>query len=117
MGKRKAWRFGYLAGASYSNYRKLETQTYRRLVRHGLPKRVCRIGVLAVRALIVAFLTYLAFWIICGALVWIAVTEYLSRSGHQSSGDPDFEGFDSDALFPDPYSARYINDPAFSHDD
>ncbi|MCO8163905.1 DUF3742 family protein [Pseudomonas sp. 21LCFQ010] len=115
MSKRKGcWRIGYLAGTSFSNYRKAESAASQWLMLRGLPKLICRSAVLIVRMLIVAALIYLSYWLAWGVFIFLGIKGVLEGRSHVEIQEPDFD--QKSNLFPDPYSNKNINNPAY-HDE
>lgn len=115
MGESRVWRLGYVAGVVCKAYVGAESKVCRWLEHRGLPRRVCKPVALVIRALLIVALIYASYWLVFAVLILFATRRHLENpSGVEES---EFAGFDSDALFPDPYSAEYINDPAFRHDD
>lgn len=114
MGESKVWRLGFTAGVVCRTYVRAEFWVFRWLERKGLPKRVCKPVALVIRTSLVAALIYASYGLIFAVLILFATRRHLENPSPVQ--DSEFEGLDSDALFPDPYSAKYMNDPAF-HDD
>lgn len=114
--KGKAWRLGHAGGVLCRAYLKGESKASKWAESRGLPVILSRGVSLTCRLALMALVIYASYYVAFAVFGFWLLRRFLVR-------DPipvyvvNNEGYDSEALFPDPDSAEYMNDPAFDHDD
>jgi hypothetical protein len=113
-----AHRAGHLLGSAVSGYLNRQAKFARWISSKGVPARLVRIGLWGLNACLVAALFYGIFWFAFFAIVVVMIWVLLNEKKHTTFWNHDEEvGFDTEALFPDPYAPENIFDPSFNHDD
>ncbi|MCV4286472.1 DUF3742 family protein [Pseudomonas capsici] len=107
-------RLGFAFGLIFQSYLKVESKGRYWLEQKGLPRSACKSVAVVIRVLFAATVAYVSFWLACIVLGFWVVKCCLEGSSSVDVDEP--VGMDSEKLFPNPYSAQYMNDPAF-HDD
>jgi hypothetical protein len=106
-------KIGAMVGHCANGYLKIEALALAKLLAIGTPSIMVRLAALAVRAALVVGALYASYWVVLMVLACFA----FGKAVLAPRGGKGVAGFDSDALFPDPYAPENIHDAAFDHSD
>lgn len=116
MIKGKAQRLGHVCGKAFRRYLSAETKLVGWLLSKRVPVSLCELVTCSTRLLLLATVGFLLFWVaMTVGGIWL-LKMCLKRNPVPVHIVND-RWFDGDALFPDPYSAENMNDPAFYRDE
>ncbi|WP_426139203.1 DUF3742 family protein [Pseudomonas sp. DWP3-1-2] len=111
-----AFRAGQLMGTALLRCTALERRLTIWCVGGGMNPVLCRWVLRILKSGLIALVLYLSFWIaavIFGLWLLRGMAELGLMSDFRSN---DEVGFDTEGLFPDPYSQDNIHDPVFDHE-
>lgn len=111
-----AFRVGQLFGKVLRGYSAIERRLIIRCVGGGMNPILCCWTLRILKLGLVALALYVSFWIAAAVFaLWVfrGMAELGLMSDFRSN---DEVGFDSEGLFPDPYSQDNIHDPVFDHE-
>jgi len=106
---------GGVVGTGVRFYLKGEVWTLGKLSSFGFPVLLVKSLLHLLRFSIIAAALYASYWVAFAVLTLLMTSRALLAHREDSTGDD--RGYDSDALFPDPYAPENIHDPAFDHSD
>lgn len=104
-----------LAGEVVRRYLSVESVMKSWLVAKGVDFRLCTWLFRILKLVMVGLVLYVFFWVV-SVIVGIWILQHIGSLTDSSPSESE-AGFNTDDLFPDPYSQDNIYDPVFNHDE